>query len=158
MSSLSLYTGLLAEAGRDTTHLGLPEGSSEEDYKHAEGINPVCGDRVSWYFKLKDNIISEIRYEVKGCLMNKASASFLARFTQGLTVEKARNIYTEVARTSQASENDTPKGTDAHTSDDLKVKPWLALAQIRDYPARRKCVMMAWDSFFEAMEEETFSI
>ncbi|MCH8556971.1 MAG: iron-sulfur cluster assembly scaffold protein [Balneolia bacterium] len=153
MSTPSIYTGLIAEAGRDTSHSGLPAGASPGDYHTAEGINPVCGDRVSWYFKVKDRIITEIRYEAKGCLMNKASAAFLARFAEGLDIDDARQIKKKIDEITDSPKGDGVSGE--FSADKLEAKPWLSLAQIRDFPARRKCVMMAWDSFFSALDKDT---
>lgn len=150
MSTPSIYTGLIAEAGRDTSHSGLPAGASPNDYQTAEGINPVCGDRVSWFFKVKDNIITEIRYEAKGCLMNKASAAFLARFAEGLDIDDARRIKERVEEITDSKRSDSI--SNVFSAEKLEARPWLSLAQIRDYPARRKCVMMAWDSFFSALD------
>lgn len=148
MSSISLYTGLLVEAGRNTSHQDIPADPIKAGCQIAEGINPICGDQVKWYFRVDSGEITKIRYEVKGCLMSRASASLLARFLENKTVEEARGIYANILNITDLAQE---QEAEAISSDELESKPWLALAQIREYPSRRKCVTMAWDSFFKEL-------
>jgi len=150
MSYLSLYTGKIVEAARDTANQDISELKSRDNTHTGEGINPVCGDRVTWYFTLNGDVIDKIRYKVTGCLMSQASASFLAGFLQGRSIDDARNIYSQILRLAQPPDKDEESAfPDKQT---VEQNPWMALAQIRDYPARRKCVTMAWDSFFSTLE------
>lgn len=144
--SASLYTQQLIEAARNTKHrLQAGEHPPQFDFK-IEGNNPVCGDRVLFFIDVADGRLAEIRYEVNGCLMSQASASFLAAFARGKTPEQLRQLYDEIRH---ITDPDTPAAEPA--PDELAAKPWLALAQIRDYPARRKCVMMAWDALLKQL-------
>ncbi len=146
MSVTSLYTGSLIEAARDTTFQDCSQLELRDDAHRAEGVNPVCGDRVQWFFIVEGGIIEAICYQAKGCLMSRASASFLARFVRGRTLEEARALKKQVIR---LTEPNTPEPDPQR----LRKHPWTALAQISDFPARRKCVTLAWESFFRALEE-----
>ncbi|AXJ02308.1 Modular FeS cluster scaffolding protein NifU [Cyclonatronum proteinivorum] len=142
--SASLYTKQLIEASRKTTYR-LPEGERPPAFDYEiEGINPVCGDRVLFFVTMDDGCVADIRYEVNGCLMSQASASFLAAFARGKSVAQLRKLYAEISRITDAQNT----GPDP-SPEELATTPWLALAQIRDYPARRKCVMMAWDALMK---------
>lgn len=149
----SIYSQLLISAGRNTDKASPPPEKSIAEYREGLGRNPLCGDQVRWFVRLdKDEASSEtriadIRYEASGCLMCKASAGFLARFLPDKTVDEARELYDEVARITEKSSDEGELAEEEITEE----TEWRALAQIRDYPARRRCVMMPWDSFFRTL-------
>ena len=41
-------------------------------------INPLCGDQVTFYFKIKKGKIGEVSFTGKGCAISIASASILS--------------------------------------------------------------------------------
>lgn len=149
----SIYSQLLISAGRNTDKASPPPEESIAEYREGLGRNPLCGDQVRWFVRLdKDDAspethIADIRYEASGCLMCKASAGFLARFLPGKTMDEAGELYDEVARITE-KQSDAVEPSEEEISADTE---WRALAQIRDYPARRRCVMMPWDSFFRTL-------
>ena len=53
----------------------------------AEGHNPLCGDRVTVYLRLENNIIQDVSFQGEGCAISKASASIM---TFSLFRERAR--------------------------------------------------------------------
>lgn len=146
--SASLYTQKLIEASRNT-EFRLSPGSKPDQFDFQfKGQNPVCGDRVVFFVTMDGDRIAGIRYEVAGCLMSQASAAFLATYARGKEPEQLRALYEEICRIT------SPDGTGPDPAADEQLaatKPWLALAQIRDYPARRKCVMMAWDALMKQL-------
>ena len=44
----------------------------------AEELNPLCGDEIRVYLKIKDSKIENMSYEVRGCALSIASASLLS--------------------------------------------------------------------------------
>jgi nitrogen fixation NifU-like protein len=155
----SIYSQLLISAGRNTDKASPPPKESMAEYREGLGRNPLCGDQVRWFVRLdkeeaaSETRIADIRYEASGCLMCKASASFLARFLPGKTMEEAGELYDEVTRITEKSSDEGEPAEEEITEE----TQWRALAQIRDYPARRRCVMMPWDSFFQTLDGEQTS-
>ncbi|MCH8486228.1 MAG: iron-sulfur cluster assembly scaffold protein [Candidatus Cyclonatronum sp.] len=146
--STSLYTQKLIEASRNTENRLSPGSKPDQFDFHIQGQNPVCGDRVIFFVTMDGDRIAGISYDVAGCLMSQASAAFLAVFARGKAPEQLRALYEEISRITSP---DGP-GPDPAADEQLAAaKPWLALAQIRDYPARRKCVMMAWDALMKQL-------
>ena len=43
----------------------------------AQDNNPVCGDRISIDITLKDNVVSDIKFDGEGCAISQSSASIL---------------------------------------------------------------------------------
>lgn len=52
----------------------------------AEGGNPVCGDVVKVYLKIKDGKILEIKFKAFGCGACIASASALTEMVKGMEI------------------------------------------------------------------------
>lgn len=54
--------------------------------------NPVCGDILTLYIKVRDNIIKEIKYETLGCPAAVAVSSVVTEMVKGKTLEEAKKI------------------------------------------------------------------
>ncbi len=62
----------------------------------ADGIgevgNPKCGDIMKFYIKVKDNIISDIKFKTYGCGAAIATSSIATVMIKGKTIEEALRI------------------------------------------------------------------
>jgi nitrogen fixation NifU-like protein len=54
--------------------------------------NPVCGDVMYIYIKVKDNIIEDIKFETMGCAAAIATSSMITELAKGKTLEDAEKI------------------------------------------------------------------
>ena len=54
--------------------------------------NPICGDQMRMYIKVKDNKIEDIRWKTYGCASAIASTSALSELAKGKTLDEAVNI------------------------------------------------------------------
>lgn len=52
--------------------------------------NPVCGDRVTLYLRVEDDVIDDIGFEGRGCIISQASASMLCEELVGKSVAEAQ--------------------------------------------------------------------
>lgn len=50
--------------------------------------NPSCGDSVTMCGTIKDNVLTKLAFEGKGCVLSLAMASKLTLFAQGKTLEE----------------------------------------------------------------------
>ena len=57
--------------------------------------NPVCGDVMAIYIKIKDNRIIDIKFKTYGCLAAIATSSILTEMVKGKTIEEALKITRE---------------------------------------------------------------
>ncbi|HOK59627.1 MAG TPA: Fe-S cluster assembly scaffold protein NifU [Candidatus Dojkabacteria bacterium] len=66
------------------------------EIKDADGIgevgNPVCGDIMRMYIKVKDNIITDIKFLTYGCGAAVATSSMVTEMVKGKTLEEALEI------------------------------------------------------------------
>ncbi|HXX87509.1 MAG TPA: Fe-S cluster assembly scaffold protein NifU [Candidatus Acidoferrum sp.] len=62
----------------------------------ADGIgtvgNPVCGDMMTIYIKVKDNRIEDIKFKTFGCGAAVATSSMVTEIAKGETLEEAMKI------------------------------------------------------------------
>lgn len=62
----------------------------------ADGIgtvgNPVCGDLMNIYIKVKDNRIADIKFKTFGCGAAIATSSMITELAKGKTLEEALKI------------------------------------------------------------------
>ncbi|MCK9266133.1 Fe-S cluster assembly scaffold protein NifU [bacterium] len=54
--------------------------------------NPVCGDVMKIYIKVKDNVIEDIKFETFGCGAAIATSSVVTELAKGKTLEEAEKI------------------------------------------------------------------
>jgi nitrogen fixation NifU-like protein len=117
-------------------------GRLEEPAVHADGHNPLCGDRLTVSLRLDGDRIEDIRFEGKGCAISTASASLMTeavkgkdRGAVGALFDKIHALLTE---------------QDAVPSSDLGKL--AALSGVREFPARVKCASLCWHTLNAALE------
>jgi nitrogen fixation NifU-like protein len=75
-------------------HFMKPRNVGEID--NADGVgevgNPVCGDMMTFYIKVKDNRISDVKYKTFGCGAAIAVSSMVSEMAKGKTLEEAKKI------------------------------------------------------------------
>ncbi len=66
----------------------------------ADGIgevgNPVCGDMMTFYIKVKDNRLVDIKFKTFGCGAAIAVSSIVSEMAMGKTIEEALKITNEL--------------------------------------------------------------
>jgi nitrogen fixation NifU-like protein len=68
--------------------------------KDADGVgrvgNPVCGDMMSFYIKVKDDKLQDIKFQTFGCGAAIAVSSIVSEMAMGKTLDEAMKITNEV--------------------------------------------------------------
>jgi nitrogen fixation NifU-like protein len=54
--------------------------------------NPVCGDMMTFYIKVKDNHIDNVKFKTFGCGAAIAVSSMVSEMAMGKTIDEARKI------------------------------------------------------------------
>lgn len=54
--------------------------------------NPVCGDMMSVYIKVKDNVIEDVKFKTFGCGAAIATSSMITEMAKGKTLDEALKI------------------------------------------------------------------
>ena len=70
------------------------------EIEEADGVgevgNPVCGDMMTFYIKVKDNVIVDVKFKTFGCGAAIAVSSMVSEMAKGKTIEEAMNITNEL--------------------------------------------------------------
>jgi len=66
------------------------------EIEDADGVgevgNPVCGDMMTFYIKVKDNRLEDVKFKTFGCGAAIAVSSMTSEMAKGKTVEEALKI------------------------------------------------------------------
>jgi len=66
------------------------------EIENADGIgevgNPVCGDMMTFYIKVKDNRLEDVKYKTFGCGAAIAVSSMVSELAKGKTLEEAMKL------------------------------------------------------------------
>ncbi|MFU8796092.1 MAG: Fe-S cluster assembly scaffold protein NifU [Dehalococcoidia bacterium] len=70
---------------RNVGEIEDPDGVGEEG-------NPVCGDMMTFYIKVKDNRLKDVKFKTFGCGAAIAVSSMVSEMAKGKTLEEAMKI------------------------------------------------------------------
>jgi nitrogen fixation protein NifU and related proteins len=111
--------------------------------RHAEGYNPLCGDRLSLYLKVEDGVIKDASFQGSGCAISKASASMMTDSVKGKTLGEARVMFEHFHQMVTGN---------AEAGDPERLGKLAVFEGVRQYPARVKCASLAWHTLLSAVE------
>jgi nitrogen fixation protein NifU and related proteins len=140
MDLRELYRDVIVDHNRHPRNFGRLEPADA----HAEGVNPLCGDRLDLYVKLDGDRLADLRFEGKGCAISVASASLMTQALKGRTRAEAHRLFEQVH--------------DMLTRDGYVAGAELgklaALSGVREFPARVKCASLCWHALNAALANE----
>ncbi|HEX5764773.1 MAG TPA: SUF system NifU family Fe-S cluster assembly protein [Woeseiaceae bacterium] len=141
-----LYRELILDHAKSPRHFGKLEDATHV----AQGINPLCGDKLQMYFSVdEDNKISDARFEGSGCAISVASASLLTETVIGLDTERALQFFAAMVRRLSGRENQKHDPD----VDDIDLGKLRALEGVKEYPSRVKCATLAWHALNSALRD-----
>ena len=83
-----MYSEKVLEHFKNPKNMGVIED--------ADGVgevgNPVCGDMMTVYIKVKDNKIEDIKFQTFGCVAAIAVSSMVSEMAKGKTLDEAKKI------------------------------------------------------------------
>lgn len=138
-----LYRELILDHARNPRHFGKLPGATHT----AEGINPLCGDKLKMYLRVADENISEAMFEGSGCAISVASASLLTDAVTGHSTAYAQAFLAAVRRLFSSAEQQAPA--------DFDIGKLKALQGVREFPARIKCATLAWHALDAALNKKS---
>jgi nitrogen fixation NifU-like protein len=141
MSGLNeLYQEVILDHNKRPRNFRTIEASSH----HAEGHNPLCGDRLSLYVQVAAGTINDVAFQGSGCAISKASASLMTDAVKGQTLEAANDLFERFHQMVT-----TPPDQSVEDMGKLSV-----LAGVREFPVRVKCASLCWHTLKAALERK----
>lgn len=112
----------------------------------ANGYNPLCGDQLTVYAQVEDEVIRDVSFQGSGCAISKASASMMTDGVKGKTTAEATALFGQVHRM-LTGERDAQ-------ADSEDLGKLVVLSGVCEFPARVKCATLAWHTLHAALHEE----
>jgi nitrogen fixation NifU-like protein len=139
-----LYQEVILDHGKNPRNFRHPGDAN----RHAEGDNPLCGDRLTVYLKIGHNgLVEDAAFEGRGCAISMASASMMTEIVAGKTQEEARALFRRF--------HDFVTGREEiDAGDDEDLEKLIVLAGVKQFPMRVKCATLAWHTMTAAMDGE----
>jgi nitrogen fixation NifU-like protein len=119
---------------------GMPKANH-----HAEGYNPLCGDRATVYLQLEGDVVADVSFEGVGCSISTASASMMTDALRGKTVAEAKQLF---ERFHQLLTTDPSRAAAAGP----ELGKLAVFAGVHEFPMRVKCASLAWHTMKAALE------
>jgi nitrogen fixation protein NifU and related proteins len=141
-NSRGLYQDVILDHGKRPRNFG----QLEEDCARACGHNPLCGDQLTIYLKVENDLVSNVRFEGVGCAIFTASSSLLTEVLRGKSVAEVRHLIDHFITMVTTPVGEVPE-----------IPPELGklavFSGVREFPMRVKCATLAWHTFLSALNE-----
>jgi nitrogen fixation NifU-like protein len=143
-----LYQEVILDHSKRPRNFGELAGAN----RHAEGYNPLCGDRETVYVRLENGVLEDVGFRGAGCAISTASASMMTDSVKGKTLAEAEALFERF--------HDLITGNDGMTKTARPDLGKLAVfSGVREFPVRVKCATLPWHTLKAALagEDKTVS-
>jgi nitrogen fixation NifU-like protein len=141
-----LYQEVILDHSKNPRHFReMPEAN-----RHADGHNPLCGDRVTVYLKVVGDVVQDVSFKGSGCSISTASASMMADTLRGKTVEEVKALFDRFHRLVTSDPGRAAES--AGTASDLGKL--AVFSGVCEFPIRVKCASLPWHTMKAALEGE----
>ena len=137
---LALYQEVILDHNRQPRNFGEIAGSDH----HAEGNNPLCGDRLTVDLTIDGERIVDVKFRGQGCAISTASASLMTEVVKGHTLAEVDALFTGF--------HDMLTGDPSAPAELSGVPDKLAVfGGVREFPIRVKCATLPWHTLRAAL-------
>jgi len=137
-SMTELYQNVILEHNRSPRNYRSMEDASGQ----AEGNNPLCGDRITVWLKVEDDVIQDASFQGAGCAISKASASLMTAAVKGKSRAEAERLFDRF----HGLVTGKPAEGEPETLGKLAV-----FSGVSEFPIRVKCATLSWHAMMQAM-------
>ena len=135
-----LYREVILDHNRSPRNFGELDDAD----RVVEGVNPLCGDKMTLYLKLDGDKVEDIRFTGTGCAISVASSSLMTERIKGTTTTESLNLFDRIHDMLAAPEFDANSANE-------DLEKLAALSGVREYPTRVKCASLAWHALKNAL-------
>jgi nitrogen fixation NifU-like protein len=133
-----LYQNVILEHNRSPRNYRAIDDASGR----GEGDNPLCGDRITVWLKVRDGVIEDASFQGAGCAISRASASLMTAAVQGKKREEVERLFDRFHRLV----------TGRLPADQTETLGKLAVfSGVSEFPIRVKCATLCWHAMKEAL-------
>ena len=106
--------------------------------------NSICGDDMKIYLIVKNNRISNFKYECESCIYCQASVSLLSRKAKNKSIEKIKNLTAQAKNCFEKDRNSFDKEWNGF--DKLMTKNNIA---------RKECLLLPLNTTLDALNKKS---
>lgn len=141
MAGLSeLYQNVILEHNRSPRNYRVLENANRE----AQGNNPLCGDQLTVWLRMEDDVIQEATFQGSGCAISKASASLMTGAVKGKSRRQAQELFDRFHRLVTGR----LEPAESETLGKLAV-----FSGVSAFPIRVKCASLSWHALKAALDQ-----
>ena len=115
--------------------------------RRIDGYNPLCGDKLTLFLEMENDIIKDISFIGTGCAISMASASLMTEALKGKTEAQAKAVFEDFHNLVTRDAGDPMASAD-------KLGKLAIFAGVREFPTRVKCATLAWHTLQAALEDD----
>ena len=134
-----LYQQMILDHGRNPRNFEVDHEATHTK----EGVNPLCGDKLTVYLRVVGGIVQSAKFHGQGCAISMASASLMCETLIGYTLEdfdRYFDLFHDMVTT--GSEESTKK---------LEESKLFVMKGVSEFPMRVKCATLAWHATRSAL-------
>ena len=153
MSNLEdLYRDIILDHYRSPRNRGeLPSPPAQR----VEGFNPLCGDEITVYLNVEDDVLVDIKLTGQGCSISQASSSMMSSAVKGKSLDQVRDAIGSFKELMTVRESTLDQDGPSLEPDLRSLGELAALAGVVKFPVRIKCATLAWNTLSLALDEVT---
>jgi len=144
MSDLrELYQSVILDHNKRPRNFREPEGCN----RRAQGLNPLCGDKVTVYLVVDGERVADAGFTGAGCAISTASASLMTEAVKGRPVAEIEKLFDQFHALVTAEPG-------AQAPDDAALGKLAVFGGVREFPMRVKCATLSWHAMRQALHED----
>jgi len=141
MAGLSeLYQNVILEHNRSPRNYRVLENANRE----AQGNNPLCGDQLTVWLRMEDDVIQEATFQGSGCAISKASASLMTGAVKGKSRRQAQELFDRFHRLVTGRLEPAASET---------LGKLAVFSGVSAFPIRVKCASLSWHALKAALDQ-----
>jgi nitrogen fixation protein NifU and related proteins len=149
LPSSELYQGVILEHNRAPRNFRRMDDATGT----ADGANPLCGDEVTVFVKVVDDVVQDVSFQGSGCAISHASASLMTQAVKGRSVDDVRRLFKDFHELMTGLSEEPPRdGTGTAGRDAPALGKLVVLGGVRAFPMRVKCATLAWHALNAALK------
>jgi len=132
-----LYQQVILDHNKNPRNFYKLEGAN----RTAQGHNPLCGDQLTVYLLMENDVVKDISFQGSGCAISTASASLMTTSLKGKTRVEVKKLFDKMHDMVMTGKSDAQE-----------VGKLAVFAGAHKFPARVKCAILAWHAALAAIE------
>ena len=112
----------------------------------ADGHNPLCGDKLTVYLEMENDVVKDVSFQGSGCAISTASASMMTESLKGKTKAEVEILFARFHELLTGKEDYVPEAD--------KLGKLIVFSGVKEFPIRVKCATLAWHTLRAAMDNQ----